>query len=728
MLPLTPAGVARLVSCCSSVHAWYLEILPIRSSGACSRPRMTSNRTASASLLLSEMANPYVFGAAAYEPTYLGQTYSSMENSLTDTTMAYMSSDLQSSSPVLFGDSWELQPHRFSKTPQTVLFPEIPMQIVGRTHVRPSAGIPPVPPPSRRFQSPISSIEPCSSTGGALSPPADTESYHDSVPRTPPDTAFSSFPPLTPLEPLSNAHAVQFTSMGPSMGSDYVNPIDVNSSQQPDYSESESGMADFSFSQAYSYDSQPTSHSDAELAQNTVTGFGAPRMASPEGMGPIVEEEIKASSQYPPLPESEEVDAESDGDITVPRLKRLNEEDRDGDYRPSKKFRPSARASPRRAARAKQHAVAPANAHTASSSRSPVSVGRKRARADQLPSRSVPPSAGSTRTALACRNCSKNDFQDQAELDSHIKKRHTRPFNCVFDFAGCDSNFASKNEWKRHVSSQHLLLHYWLCAEGGCCKASNGENSSYTTASPTRPKTNADAPSSPGQPAAPNGSIFNRKDLFTQHLKRMHAPQEIKQIINGSPSPSPSTSSKKAPPAHQSSKQPQSPEISRLVAEWDRRLQDLHTRCIRARCQLPQHMTCPVPGCDAQPFVGDDAWNLRMEHVAKHMERAGQGQEPKVVFGGEADPTLVQWAGRTDVAIIVPRKGRERGWELKSPLQRGAGGNVVVTAPVLPAGTTAVSIGAAAGEEVVKGEIVVADGGGDDYGDGEVDAEGEEDD
>ena len=33
-------------------------------------------------------------------------------------------------------------------------------------------------------------------------------------------------------------------------------------------------------------------------------------------------------------------------------------------------------------------------------------------------------------------------------------------FNCVFDFAGCKATFAKKNEWKRHVATQHLLLNY----------------------------------------------------------------------------------------------------------------------------------------------------------------------------------------------------------------------------------------------------------------------------
>ncbi|GAB1313954.1 hypothetical protein MFIFM68171_04164 [Madurella fahalii] len=678
------------------------------------------------------MTNPYVLGAATYHPTFLGQAYSGMEDGLTDPVMAYIDPDLHSPSPILYGSTWDLLAHRLPKNTEAVPFTtDIPMPMASRTHIRSTACIPPVPPSSHRFQSPISSSEPCSSTGSALSPPADTESYNDNFPRTPPETDFSPFLAPIPLEPFSNAHAVQFTSMGPSMGSDYVNPLDVNSNQQPDYSESESGIADFSFSQrTYSYDGQPAGPSDAEPAQTTVIhGFGAPRMASPEEMGSMVGDEIKASNQYMALPKREEEDAESDEDTAVPSLKRQSEDDRDGDYRPSKKLKSNPRTSARRTVRAKQQAVAPAVAsadtNTAPSLRSPASAGRKRTRAGQLPPRPVPPSTSSTRTALACQNCSKDGFQDQAELESHMKKKHTRPFNCVFDFAGCQSTFASKNEWKRHVSSQHLLLNYWLCTEGTCSKTKNTETPSYTTASSSsRSKSNVGTPSSPDQPAPPNGAIFNRKDLFTQHLKRMHAPQAIKHIVNGSPSSSSSTSSKKGP-VHQSSKPPHSPEINRLLAEWDVRLQTLHAHCIRARCQLPVYMTCPVPGCDAQPFSGDDAWNMRMEHVAKHMERAGKGDEARVVFGGEGDPTLVRWAGRADVAIIVPRKGRERGWELKSPLLRGAGGNVVVTAPVSSAGaaaTAAISAKAAAGEEMVEKEIVVADG------DGEVDAEGEEDD
>ena len=65
-----------------------------------------------------------------------------------------------------------------------------------------------------------------------------------------------------------------------------------------------------------------------------------------------------------------------------------------------------------------------------------------------------------------------------------------------------------------------------------------------------------------------------------------------------------------------------------------------------------------------------------MEHVAQHIE--GPSRE-KVVFGGEWDETLVEWASREDVAIIERGEGGV-GWVLKSPLKRGPGGCVVVTA------------------------------------------------
>ncbi|KAL5318419.1 hypothetical protein ACEPPN_013479 [Leptodophora sp. 'Broadleaf-Isolate-01'] len=40
-------------------------------------------------------------------------------------------------------------------------------------------------------------------------------------------------------------------------------------------------------------------------------------------------------------------------------------------------------------------------------------------------------------------------------------KRHARPYGCTF--LGCDKDFGSKNDWKRHENSQHFHLESWRC-------------------------------------------------------------------------------------------------------------------------------------------------------------------------------------------------------------------------------------------------------------------------
>ncbi|KAK8213263.1 hypothetical protein M8818_002561 [Zalaria obscura] len=63
-------------------------------------------------------------------------------------------------------------------------------------------------------------------------------------------------------------------------------------------------------------------------------------------------------------------------------------------------------------------------------------------------------------------------------------------FPCPLAPYGCTSSFGTKNEWKRHVNTQHLRLDLWRCDQ--CPERDNGPNE------------------------------FNRKDLFVQHLRRMH--------------------------------------------------------------------------------------------------------------------------------------------------------------------------------------------------------------
>jgi hypothetical protein len=228
-----------------------------------------------------------------------------------------------------------------------------------------------------------------------------------------------------------------------------------------------------------------------------------------------------------------------------------------------------------------------------------------------------------------CSECNAG-YKDVDSLRNHVRKQHTRPFHCVFNWAGCESTFASKNEWKRHVMSQHILLHYWVCQVELCSKVVNkapgAAHSSFSL---------------------PNGAIFNRKDLFTQHLRRMHTPTHVRKLL------------KQAKMANKTANHP-------AILEWENRMKELQQDGVKPRCRLPDFMICPSPGCGVE-FHGNGAWDDRMEHVARHLEGAAAGRETLVSFGGKFDPTLTNWATRPEVGI-AKRVGPDA-WHLDNPLR-----------------------------------------------------------
>jgi hypothetical protein len=251
------------------------------------------------------------------------------------------------------------------------------------------------------------------------------------------------------------------------------------------------------------------------------------------------------------------------------------------------------------------------------------------------------PSIQGTKGQFTCPDCLKVFFKDQSGLDNHIKKQHTRPFTCIFEFAGCRSTFASKNEWKRHCASQHIVLQYWVCQQDACAQVSNKANTPKKASNVPRRRTNCPR-SPPGCPSTlPNGTIFNRKDLYTQHLRRMHVPAHLKKQVK----------------------------LKKHVPEWDERQRVHQGEAVRIRCHLPTHMLCPAANCTVR-FDGANAWDERMEHVAKHLEKAAAGAEPPVRFGGDNDGTLVDWA--TSPAIGILRRGDKGRWALQNPLKATA--------------------------------------------------------
>lgn len=179
-----------------------------------------------------------------------------------------------------------------------------------------------------------------------------------------------------------------------------------------------------------------------------------------------------------------------------------------------------------------------------------------------------------------CSHCSHAPFKDSSSLRKHIAAAHTRPFPCAFSFAGCASTFGSKNEWKRHIASQHLCLTYYRCSS---CPQGTGDG---------------------------KGNEFNRKDLFTQHLRRMHAPFSIKKALNKTD--------------------------SKLQQDWEAHVKDMQSSCLVIRRQPPQRSACPKADCQSV-FEGAGSWDEWTEHVGRHMEK-GEASQMGV------DRMLSQWA------------------------------------------------------------------------------------
>ncbi|KUJ15910.1 uncharacterized protein LY89DRAFT_587057 [Mollisia scopiformis] len=198
-------------------------------------------------------------------------------------------------------------------------------------------------------------------------------------------------------------------------------------------------------------------------------------------------------------------------------------------------------------------------------------------------SRVSKPKSSTTNSKITCKSCDAPPFKDVTQLARHMASTHTRAFICVFSFAGCASTFASKNEWKRHVSSQHLNLTAWICEIGSCAKVNASK---------------------------PGGAEFNRKDLFTQHLRRMHAPHSVKRK-------------------------------KQVDENWEKELKELQVSCLKVKRQAPGQLRCPVRECSVT-FEGPNCWDERMEHVGKHLERAAAAGETGVDQG--RDVLLINWA------------------------------------------------------------------------------------
>lgn len=609
---------------------------------------------------------------------------------------------------------------RFLKdTQRAPVFNPLPQQIIS-SNAQPVESLPPVV-SHRRQNSPSSSQEP-SSCSSVRSPRTDTELFTDNIPLTPPNMAmFPSFQAAS-FEICEPQSSFFLSAMGGIQAENHscVSMTEVNTvdEQTGDWNTPVS-LFDFSSPpRSYTFSTQTSiSHHDIRSPQPSID-HEHKHVPSP-ALSAVVKEEVSLSAQLPcalnmseayPTPsirDSEGSDAEidvassasdeNDGEI----YEDYSDDDDDGEYQPGKKTKPST--SVRRTPRNKRDAPKSFEKSPAKRTKTGSSVLAQSAKP-------LPLSHSGSKGSLVCTECSLH-FKDEITLQSHIKKQHTRPFICVFRFAGCSSTFASKNEWKRHVMSQHLVLHYWLCDIDVCAHNKN----SPTSAKPGRRSKAARRAAEqtlqlePIGPPLPDGAIFNRKDLFTQHIRRMHTPIHVQK-------------------AAKASKKASASSLTATTAEWDEQVKDLQSSALRERCQLPTYMMCPAPHC-TQRFSGTDAWDQRMEHVARHLERAALGQEEPVVFGGPTDMTLMDWVTSASVAVV--RSVGPGSWVLNNPLRaaserRGVGRKreVFGTSHSLDAtGTSSLTGNSSAvtpsvPSPLIKNEIFVDEG--------EEDAEGEE--
>lgn len=215
----------------------------------------------------------------------------------------------------------------------------------------------------------------------------------------------------------------------------------------------------------------------------------------------------------------------------------------------------------------------------------------------------------------ACDHCS-HICSSTSTLAKHVLNAHTRPLVCTFARYGCPATFGSKNEYKRHVTSQHLRPGIYRCDIGSCIPHPKRQRRKSSSASLSR------------EGELEGYNEFNRKDLFTQHVRRMHAPGHS------------------APKAEKDA--------------FEGSLEEIRTRCwIKLHDPPPRTVCgfCPqgsqAAGHDQQTvFEGKTAWEERMEHIARHLEK-GDREEVE-------DTGLRDWMIQEGLMDWVPSERRWR--------------------------------------------------------------------
>jgi hypothetical protein len=469
--------------------------------------------------------------------------------------------------------TWQQQPlQRFVNEPERAFFTAGPLPTPIRPQSfprvnRPSEAIPSLPQATRaRMVSPSpsgASQEPHSQCSGARSPAPEVDWFNERFFSQQSDDF--SFPNTTSYLAQGLPELWNDRSQGsaiPQVGNSYVNLNQVQGIPDPQEVafEADEGYMDMDIKNEYTIEVDHRVMKTGGTQHHT-----SYRHSSDEGLGASIKDGSSPETTgtgHVDIDATTDLDADADAEAEDEII--VAEPASDTEYSPK-----STRTRKRRASKAS----------------SPPAVKRGR----------VTKPAQKTKNSFSCKQCDHAPFKDAVALQHHVNSTHTRAFICVFGFAGCKSTFASKNEWKRHVSSQHLNLNSWVCELGACGKAQNQLKKDGV--------------------ALVKGGEFNRKDLFTQHLRRMHAPFAVKRQ-------------------------------NKKNSEWEQRLKDLQVSCLRVKRQPPTQLACPLNDCDGF-FEGATCWDDRMEHVGKHLEKAaGSTGMNKFSVEQEDDEFLLGWGLR----------------------------------------------------------------------------------
>jgi len=230
--------------------------------------------------------------------------------------------------------------------------------------------------------------------------------------------------------------------------------------------------------------------------------------------------------------------------------------------------------------------------------------------------------------SLGCGECPAV-FATKNEQREHVNTQHARVFRCYFNWAGCTATFGTKNEWKRHCNTQHVRFDLWACPATECVAGKD-------------------------EGAGVMGGVFHRKDLFACHARRQHGNQEVRDINEAAMS----SKTKGVYPAW-----------------WVAAEAAMCAKALFRRIEMKDSYRCPLASCQVS-FSGGGGWDELLEHVAGHMKTIrAEGGRP-MLTGGLADPEFTEWAEINNVVVREEHSSGYVSWRLPvnaSP-QSGRGG------------------------------------------------------